>query len=62
MTEFAYNNAKNASSSHIDFKLNCGFHLSISCKENVDLHSLSKLVNNLANELRELIHVYQENF
>ena len=26
MAEFAYNNAKNASTGHTPFELNCGFH------------------------------------
>ncbi len=61
MAEFAYNKAKNASTGHTPFELNCGYHLRASYKENVDLHSQSKLVDELANELRELMVVCRKN-
>ena len=61
MAEFAYNNAKNVSTSHISFKLNCGYHPHVSYKKNIDFHSKSKLADNLASELRELVAVYWEN-
>ena len=35
MVEFAYNNAKNASSGHTSFKFNCGYHCQMSYKKNV---------------------------
>ncbi len=39
MAEFAYNNAKNASTSHTPFELNCRFHPRASYKEDVDPRS-----------------------
>ena len=61
MVEFAYNNAKNASTGYTSFKLNCGYHLCVSYKENVDPCSQSKLADNLANDLREFMIVCREN-
>ena len=60
MAKFAYNNAKNASTGHMPFELNCGFYPQASYKENVNPHSQSKLVDNLATKLRELMIVYWE--
>ncbi len=57
MAEFAYNNAKNASTGHIPFKLNCGYHPKVSFKEDVDPRSRSCSANELAEELRELMEV-----
>ena len=62
MAKFVYNNAKNASSGHMPFELNCGYHPQMSYKDNVDLRSKSKSVNELSTELRELIIVYRKNF
>ena len=39
MAEFAYNNAKNASTGHRPFELNCGYHLCVSFKEDTDPRS-----------------------
>ena len=61
MAEFAYNNAKNASTSHMPFELNCGYHPQISYNEDVDPHSQSKLADELSAKLRELMIIYQEN-
>ena len=61
MAEFTYNNAKNASTGHTPFELNCGYHLCVSYKENVDPHSKSKAADDLANDLRELMIVCREN-
>ena len=36
MAEFVYDNAKNASTGHMPFELNCGYHPRISYKEEVD--------------------------
>ena len=44
MGEFAYNNAKNASTDHTLFELNCGYHSQVSFKEDLDPHSKSKIV------------------
>ena len=61
MAEFAYNNAKNVGIGHTLFELNCGYHLCVSYKENVDPRSKSKLADDLANNLRELMMVCREN-
>ena len=61
MAEFAYNNAKNASTSHTLFELNYGYYPRISFKENVDPHSRSYSANKLAEELTELIEVCYQN-
>ena len=58
MTEFAYNNAKNASTGYMSFELNCSYHLWILYKKKVDPRSKSKSVDELLAELRELIIVY----
>ena len=61
MAEFAYNNARNASSGHTPFELNCGYHPQMSYKEDVDPRSKSKSADELSTELRELIIVCREN-
>ena len=61
MAEFALNNAKNASTGHTLFELNCGFHPRASYKEDVDPQSKSKAADELATELRELTTVCREN-
>ncbi len=61
MAEFAYNNAKNASTGHTPFELNCGYHSRVSFKEDVDPRSRSCSVNELAEELRELMKVCCQN-
>ncbi len=61
MAEFPYNNAKNASTSHTPFKLNCGYHLRVSFEEDVDPRLRSHSANELAKELRELMKVCCQN-
>ena len=61
MAEFAYNNAKNVSSGHTLFKLNCEYHLWMSYKDNVDPRSKYKWADKLSTKLRELVIVYKEN-
>ena len=61
MAEFTYNNAKNASTGHMPFELNCGYHLQMSYKEKVDLRSKSKSADKLSAKLRELMIVCWEN-
>ena len=61
MAEFAYKNAKNASTGHTPFKLNCGYHPRILYKEEVDSRSKSKSADKLSAELKELMIVYWEN-
>ena len=61
MAEFAYNNAKNASTGHTLFELNCGFHLQVFFENNVNPYSKSCSTNKHANELRELMNIYHQN-
>ena len=61
MAEFAYNNAKNASTGHTAFELNCGYHPQMSYEEEVDPRSKSKSADKLSAELRELMFVCREN-
>ena len=61
MAEFAYNNAKNASSGYMSFELNCGYHPRMSYKEDVDPRSKFKSADELLAELKELMIVCQEN-
>ncbi len=61
MAEFAYNNAKNASTGHIPFTLNYGYHSRVSFEKDVDPRSRSCSANKLAKELRELIKVCCQN-
>ncbi len=61
MVEFAYNNAKNASTGHTPFELNCGYHPRVSFEEDVDPRSGSRSANELAKELRELMEVCCQN-
>ncbi len=61
MAKFAYNNAKNASTGHMLFELNCGYHPRASYKEDVDPRSQSKSADELATEFRELIIVCRKN-
>ena len=57
MVEFAYNNAKNASTGHRPFKLNCGYYLCVSFEENIGPCSQWKTADKLSTELRELMTV-----
>ena len=61
IAEFAYNNTKNARTSHTLFELNCGYHPRMSYEEDVDSRSQSQLADKLLAEVRELIIVYREN-
>ena len=61
MAEFAYNNAKNASTGHMPFELNCGYHPLVSLKEDTDPRSRSRTADELSAELRELMIVCHEN-
>ena len=61
MVEVAYNNAKNASTGHTSFELNCGYYPRVSCKENLDPHSKSKTAKELSFELQNLMVVCQQN-
>ena len=59
MAEFAYNNAKNASTSNTPFELNCGYHLRVSYKEDLDPRSKSRTAEELSSKLQELMTVCQ---
>ena len=61
MAKFAYNNAKNASTGHTLFELNCCYHPCIFFEENTDLCSWSKTADKLLAELQELMTVCREN-
>ena len=61
MAEFAYNNAKNTSTSHILFKFNSGYYLRVFFEEHINLCSRSYSANKLAKELRELMEVCCQN-
>ena len=61
MAKFAYNNAKNASISHIPFKLNYGYHPSVSFEEDIDPRSRSCSAYKLAEELKKLMEVCCKN-
>ena len=47
IVKFAYNNIKNANIGYMPFELNCEYHLLKSYKKNINLHSNSKLINEL---------------
>ena len=51
MTEFAYNNAKNAGIGHTFFELNCGYHSCVSYKKDLDPRSKSKTAEKLSSKL-----------
>lgn len=61
MAEFTYNNAKNASTSHTSFELNCNYHLRISSENKVDPYLRSHSADEVAKELRELILICKQN-
>ena len=52
IAKFAYNNAKNASTGHTPFELNCGYHPYVSFKENTNPCSQSKMANELSTKLQ----------
>ena len=57
IAEFAYNNAKNTSTGHIFFKLNCRYHLWVSYKKDLDFCSKSKTTKELSSELQNFIAI-----
>ena len=61
MAEFANNNAKNASTGHMPFELNCRYHPRVLYEENINPRSKSKSANELSAEVQELITVCWEN-
>ena len=63
MAEFAYNNAKNASTSYTAFELNCKYHFRVFYKEEeiLDLHFKSKTTEKLSSKLQKLMIICQQN-
>ena len=61
IAEFAYNNAKNASTGYTLFKLNCGYHSRVSYKEDLDSCLKSRTVKELSSKLQKLMIVCQQN-
>ena len=61
MAEFAYKNAKNASTGHTPFELNCGYHSRVFFEEDIDSCYRFCSANRLAEKLRELIKIYCQN-
>ena len=61
MAKFAYNNIKNASTNHMLFELNCGYHLCVFFEEDTNLHFWLKSANKLSAELEDLMTVCQKN-
>ena len=61
MAKVAYNNAKNASTSYMPFKLNCGYHLQVCYEKDIDPHSKSKSADKLSAKLQELITISRKN-
>ena len=55
IVEFAYNNAKHASMGYTPFKLNCGYHLRVFYKEDINPYSKSKATDELTKKLRDLM-------
>ncbi len=61
MAEFAYNNAKNTSTSYTLLELNYDYHPKVFFKEDVDLCLRSRSANKLAEKLRELMEICCQN-
>ena len=61
MVKFAYNNAKNANTGHMPFKLNCGYHLCVFFEEDINPCSWLKIADELSKKLWELMIICQEN-
>ncbi len=61
MIEFAYNNAKIASTGHTRFELNFGYHPKVSFELDVDPYSKSCSANKPVKKLRELMEVCCQN-
>ena len=57
MTEFAYNNIKNANIEYTFFKFNCRYYLYISPKKDISLYFRSKIANELTKKLRNLMTI-----
>ena len=62
MVKFVYNNAKNASTGHMLFELNCGYHFHVSFEEDINSCSWSKTADKLSAKLQELMTVCRKDF
>ena len=61
MAEFVYNNTKNTSTGFTSFELNCGYHLRVSYKKNLNPHLQSKIAEKLSSKLRNLMAACEQN-
>ena len=61
IAEFAYNNAKNASTGHMLFELNYGFHPRVFFEDDIDPHSRFCSANKQIKELRKSMDICQQN-
>ena len=61
MVKFANNNTKNASTSHMPFKLNCGYYFRVFFEKDNNSCSQLKPANKLSIKLQELITICQKN-
>ena len=61
MAEFAYNNAKNASTNHTLFKLNRGYYPCVCFEEDINPWSPSKTADKLLAELQKLMTICRKN-
>ena len=61
IAEFAYINAKNASTGFMPFELNCGYHPRVSYKEDLNPCLQSKTAEELSSKLQNLMATCQQN-
>lgn len=61
MTDFVYNNAKNASTRHTQFELNCNFYPQVLFREDINPHPRLRSAIKPANELNELMEILCQN-
>ena len=59
MAEFINNNAKNANTSYMLFKLNCKYYFCIFYKKNLDLLSNLKIIEKLSFKLQNFMVISQ---
>ena len=61
MAEFAYNNAKNISTGHTLFELNCGYYPRVFYKKDLNPYLKLKTAEELSSKLQNLMAVCQQN-